>query len=261
MLSDAEKNQILEQEIYRREVAQQLDTKQPKSTRKTVWEMLNSAIVLWLLSTVVVGLISFGYARWDKQRTADRLEAEQAAAKKREDRLAERKIDAEIASRLAYVHSVTRLQKVKQSAFASALRTLEDPSREPYSVSVFPEYSKRSLRSLLWELLQVLPPDVSSEEKQRIAAAYQRARLLPTIYTLAETYKPASHAQDRESAEVDGLARANLNTVMGKFFDLQRWDKPFTWEKHGTRLKAPVEGTDAPAKNSGNDANPAEPSK
>lgn len=237
MLTEDEKEQIRQQELYRYEVRQQLDSK--PTYRSRLWKSLNSAFVLWMLSTVVVGLISFAYTRWEKQRELHRIVAEQAAIKKREDGLTLRKVDAEIASRLAYVHSVIRLSNPSHEAFISALRTLEDPSREPYAVSVFPEYSKRSLRSLVWELLQVLPEDVSGDERQLVLVAYDRARLLPTIYALAT----ASSKKSGDASPPDA-ARANLETVMLKFFDLERWGKPFTWEKHGKRLALPGKARD-----------------
>lgn len=56
------------------------------------WERLNSPFMLWVLSTIVVGLVSFGYGKFD-----DRLKSDS----KRRDEL--RRADAEIASRIDHM--------------------------------------------------------------------------------------------------------------------------------------------------------------
>jgi hypothetical protein len=122
---------------------------------------------------------------------------------------------------------------------------MEKPSEGRYVVNVYPEFAGRSLRSLLLDLLQVLPETTPEErdEKQRVSVAYDRARLLPTLYVLAT--KDEKLATAGSSDEAPALIRNNLKTLMTMFFDLNRWGKPFTWEKKGKRLKLP----DADTKN------------
>lgn len=242
MLRNSRKNDILQEERYRREIAVQLDSASRRTTKNAVWDALNSAFCLWLLSTVVVGFISWRYTQWEKHREADRIVHEQAAIRKREDGLTLRKLDAEIASRLQFVHSVIRLSNPSHEAVLSVLRALENPSHQTYSVNVFPEYSARSLRSLLWELVEVLPEGTDPSERHRILVASERARLLPTIYVLAEQHAPSGGG----NGEVRPAVYANLTTVMQTFFDLERWGFPFSWEKGRRRLKLPDEGAREP---------------
>src|SRR5690242_2154609 len=59
MLSEDEKSHIMEEESFRQEVRQQLETeKLPPSKNKKFLDFVNTPLALWLLSTVVVG--SFG---------------------------------------------------------------------------------------------------------------------------------------------------------------------------------------------------------
>lgn len=199
---------------------------------QSIWSILNSPFSLWMLSSVLLGGITFAYTKWGEIRDSKRIDAEHAARLAHENLVTTRKLDAEIASRLSYVHSLTRLGEVSTKSFLLALASLEQPSTETYSVSVFPEYSQRTLRSLLWELLQVLPETSQAEkdEKQRVRVAYDRAKLFPTIYALA---------QRNRTTKVDPAARANLNSVKIKFFNLDRWENPFTWERSGKRLRLP----------------------
>ena len=86
MLTDEDKARIREEEIFRDEVRKSLDDK--KSSRKGFGAVINSPIVIWLLSTVVIGLVSFGYtmcnasresiARTDKLKTEMKLRLNRA---------------------------------------------------------------------------------------------------------------------------------------------------------------------------------------
>jgi hypothetical protein len=239
---DETSERIYREETYRVQVREQIAKKaDSKNSRGKFWEMLNSAFSLWFLSTIVVGSVTFFYTKCEHSREDARIASDRAIALQQERDLAIRKTDAEIASRLSYVHSLTRTQEVGADSLEKALLILENPSEGGYPVNVFPEYSRRSLRSLLWDLLRDLPAndDEQKDERLRIEAAYQRARLLPTLYVLLEKCKGVKPTLEGE--EPCSGVRSNLGTIMANYFDLLRWDRPFTWEKAGKRIQPPAE--------------------
>lgn len=76
MLTQDQKNQILLEERYRREVQLKLD----KPKRRSLWEFVNSAFGMWLLTTVVVSWgLELNAARMrdvERQNKLDRLHLE-----------------------------------------------------------------------------------------------------------------------------------------------------------------------------------------
>ena len=61
MLTQDEKDKIIEEEKFRNEVRVSLST---SKTENSVMQFLNSAFGLWILSTVFIGLITFGYNKY-----------------------------------------------------------------------------------------------------------------------------------------------------------------------------------------------------
>ena len=155
MLTDSDKARILEEETYRREVRLALTDSRGARWQK-FWSIVNSAVFIWLLSSVVLGTASFLYNRREK---ADAIEDE--------NRRTAKKLDAEITNRLLYFDQLLVMQRMTLQSDSSTqgdydlskllVTALERPSAADYPVNVFPEYLNRSLRSLLWELIEVVP--------------------------------------------------------------------------------------------------------
>jgi hypothetical protein len=76
-LTEEQKIQIQAEEAFRQEVRRKLEQNPPLSKSEKTWKCLNQSFVLWTLSTVVVGLIGFAYAR---VHTGLVLQAENARA-------------------------------------------------------------------------------------------------------------------------------------------------------------------------------------
>jgi hypothetical protein len=103
LLTDEDKEHIYQEEKYRLEVRAQLDKASPKvKTGEKIWTFINSTVFLWFLSSVVLGLISFSYARWDAKRTREREGREKSAFIEREKTETAKRIDGEITSRINY---------------------------------------------------------------------------------------------------------------------------------------------------------------
>jgi hypothetical protein len=123
MLTDKHKERIYQEEVYRREVREQLDNTNPPRAKKgaKIWTFINSPFFLWFLSSAVVGIISFSYANWDKQRGLERDQRERAALVDRENIQTARKLDAEISSRLTYFATSQGILLTKNSDKTSGI--------------------------------------------------------------------------------------------------------------------------------------------
>ena len=92
MLTDQDKARILDEETYRREVRAGLEMADSRGARrKKLWSIVNSAVFIWFLSSIVLGTASFLYSKGEK-----------AYAIEHEKKTTADKLDAEIASRLVY---------------------------------------------------------------------------------------------------------------------------------------------------------------
>lgn len=138
MLTEEEKRRIREEEIFRQEVRLSLE-KRTKSKWAKFWAFLNTSFGIWLLSTVAVGLITWGYTQWEENHT-----------KSIENRQLIRKIDLEIAARLSYFEpKLTSAKNIWD--YSMALAALDNPlTPTGVPIGVFPEFKQRNLRSLLF---------------------------------------------------------------------------------------------------------------
>ncbi|HEX8163988.1 MAG TPA: hypothetical protein VF538_19110 [Pyrinomonadaceae bacterium] len=218
MLTDEDKERIRLEELYRHEVAKELGKK--KSKWEDISAFVNSAVFIWFLSSVVLGLISFAYTKWESGREDERRKHEQELKLAQENKLIARKLDAEIASRLSYF-ATQSMRPNETTVINKIVVGLEKPSAIDYPINVFPEYANRSLRSLLWELLQVVPDNEAGE----IRLAYDKSKILYSIY-LAD-FQRASQAKTGQSNR--GLLEIIKNLLsIRQAFDLERWGKPFS---------------------------------
>jgi hypothetical protein len=220
MLSDQEKERIYLEEVYRGEVRNNLKDNAGRSQRENIWTFLNSALFLWFLSSVVIGLASFGFAHWEKQRDEDRKLWE----KQQEQSRIRKSLDMEISTRLVYVHTLTYKDKVISSdPLLEALSVLAKPADSKFPVNVIPEYSNQNIRTLLSQLLDALPPDDS--DRKRVQDAYDTSLLFQVEYTMITLNPPAVRSAKCENGEM--LDRCGFYKAMVKDFNLDRWDHPF----------------------------------
>jgi hypothetical protein len=84
-LSEEEMKRIKAEEIFRQEIRAQLEKAKPSRTKtEKAWEFLNSAFGVWVLSTVIVGLITLAYTihldsvkkEGERKERSQKLEAE-----------------------------------------------------------------------------------------------------------------------------------------------------------------------------------------
>jgi hypothetical protein len=139
MLADEDKTRIREEEIFRDEVRKDLSRHEKDTLVERTWKVLNSSICIWLLSTVVVGLIVQSYGSFQNKQEARRIEE---------------RLRLEIESRVRNFNR--RIDSASspdaRDSLAAALAELENATGTKNAFRVFDEYKDRSLESLLLEL-------------------------------------------------------------------------------------------------------------
>ena len=93
-------------------------------------------------------------------------------------------------------------------------------------MNVFPEYQNRSLRSLLWELVQVAP----DQEKEEIRRAYRQSLQLQYIYS--QGLYGSKQLPNQPRAPLAHTLHAIADSVVAtkefvSVFNLKRWGSPF----------------------------------
>jgi hypothetical protein len=155
MLLEEEKNRIRAEEIFRYEVRREIEARRPKdSRRKRLWSLVNSTFGVWLLSSVVLGGLTFAYTIY-QQQSAEKMRMAQA----------ERRLKQEISGRVANGLDTMR-QNSKRIERGEQGRTMEAVYNEAisfldnrvtsdsytYDFSTYPEYKERKFQSLMVEL-------------------------------------------------------------------------------------------------------------
>jgi hypothetical protein len=243
MLTDDEKEHIREEEVYRREVRNGLETTDRKGSKwHKYWSIVNSAVFIWFLSSVVLGSASLLYTRWEQERARERERAAKDYLVERENKKTALRLDAEITNRLVYFSNLLKIREVafaeqsgmlqygeivsmEEYSLAKVLVALERPSAMEYPVNVFPEYANRNFRSLLWELMGVVP----DEEKGSLQPAYERAAQLQQIY-LKTRYAERRSPKQRIIHAFQARALSESAITTGEVlltFNLPRWGSVF----------------------------------
>lgn len=137
----------------------QAESRPTKTRRQRFREILNESFTLWLLSSVLLGGLSWAYTEWDESR----IEREA-------NRSSIMKLDIEIASRVR--RSAERFQFAHdQVGVNESIAMLDQGS------GVFNEFDDRAFESLLIELGWMVP----SGKKQAVESARQAIRRLQKL--------------------------------------------------------------------------------
>lgn len=212
ILTEQERHRIRLEEIFRSEVKEQIEKAKGRPSRRARFlAFFNTGLGLWLLSSIAVGTISWSYSEWSRYQQSKETKQELI-----------RKLDLEIAVRLRYFNSLVS-EANNLRTFYEALRGLEQPSWLVRGLpnTVFPQFSERSFRSLLWELYTIVP----SAEKQPILGALRQAQELAERITPSDA-KRSQNPFALEKAPVPQEALNLVKTAIGKEFNLNRWALP-----------------------------------
>ena len=157
MLTDEDKNKILAEERFRQEVRTKLQetTAQP-SPLANLFRFFNSNVGIWILSSVLVGFLSFAYTSWEQSKT---------------NRVLVEKIDNEITARITRANGI--LQRGKQ--------TQQLPKEIPLALevlkgqdSLYPEFRDLPLIALLHKAKVLVP----GSQEQEVLEAYALSKKL-----------------------------------------------------------------------------------
>ncbi len=176
MLSEEEKRKIRLEEEYRLEVRSMLET---KGGGKTVFSTLNQPIVVWFLSSVILGGITFAYARLQHRFEVSRQERATIV-----------KIVTEITDRGDQFSGpwLDRYSTDQGLKWAGALSPLRDPMiiGGMAGPPVFPEFSGRTVRSLIVELRSRCQGSKATSELLETLTAIQNLQGEPRPTCVAE---------------------------------------------------------------------------
>ena len=183
MLSEEEKAKIRAEEVYRQELRQALERgDRGPFMREKLWSLLNSSFVLWFLSSIVVTALTASYGVYQRARDDEvrRLELQ-------------RRLDTEISGRIAAAVIGLRINRERirrgdgieaDDVYVLVVSYLDNffvsQADNPRDFSVYPEYRRRTFRSLLHELSRIT---VNSEldDLHEAAKAYDRISELGNV--------------------------------------------------------------------------------
>ncbi len=194
MLSDNAKDHIWAEERYRREVQDQLNQeREGKGRSAKLWKFLNSSFGIWLLATVAVGALSWGYTKWEAARAAEALFKSSIT-----------KLDIEINSRLQGICDGLSTNTEGSDAFRFHHLV------QGKEFSVYAEFKERDVRPLMIELSYMVPEN----QRPEIANAL---RALAQLYVLA----PSAPYDSGRTVSMETIGTARSLVMNG--IAMRRW--------------------------------------
>jgi hypothetical protein len=171
MLTEEEKIRIRDEEVFRTEVRHELEARKPRSRPERTWAFLNSSFALWFLSSVVLASLTTALTYYQAKRSEQSRKSE-----------IERRLDTEISSRIDLAQRGARLDKERvaqhneyppEAIYQNVQYYLDNSfmtgSSSSLDFSIYPEYEKRTFRSLVFELRSVADPSARSELTDALA--------------------------------------------------------------------------------------------
>jgi hypothetical protein len=213
VLTEEDRVRIKEEEIFREEVRLTLQPPAPVSKptfRSRAWTLVNSSIVLWFLSSVVIAGVTQLYSCQQSQH------AEQV----RKHEL-QRRLDTEIGNRIYQTVAGLDVWKTNvahggwtgttRGTYGQMAQYLNNALTN-VDYSVFSEYRSRSFSSLLIELSTLVEPSEVADLKDTLSA-YHRVALLSS-----DTTGDRPNTQEQAIVTTDEAI-----STMRKHFQKPRW--------------------------------------
>jgi hypothetical protein len=194
-----EEDRIRHEEILRLEIRRSIEAKQPPQSRwEKSWTFFNSALGLWLLSTVAVTILGWAFAKLSS-----------TLAHERENSILSSKLDMEIANHVREFRDTLTAEYPEgewQAGLVQLLRAADCLQGKTQAYDhLFPEYQGRTTSSLIWELREIRADRV---EKGRLLQAYQASHNINyEIHNMVARLQAMS-TKANKSAMVDALKQA-----------------------------------------------------
>ena len=205
MLTDEEKERIRQEEIFRSEVRITLNT--PNDPRQRVWKFLNSPLGLWILSSIVVASLTWGFSNWQTSalEAAKRLQLI-------------KRLDTEIVFRLRSGEKIIESAKTKEQLYLAIITINGGTKHLNFDFGVFPEFRSRSMQSLLYELSSVVDKNVKPTIDGAVLASWD----LQDVFLGALNLLSSTTGIDDQT--VDEQERTSLMKLLSKF-SKERWKR------------------------------------
>lgn len=175
MLTEEGKIRIRDEEVFRTEVLRELEANKPRSRPERLWALLNSSFALWFLSSVVLASLTTALTYYQSKRSEQLKMSE-----------IEKRLDTEISSRIALAQRGASLDKERiavhneylpEAIYQNVQSYLDNSfvtgSSNRLDFSIYPEYEKRTFRSLVFELRSIADPSARTELTDTLAV-YER---------------------------------------------------------------------------------------
>ena len=197
MLTEEQKRQIREEEIFRDEIRSEVSTSESaRGFKIKLWMFLNSSFGIWFLSSVLVTSAVAGY-QWLEQYNYRSAESRKQASY----------IDLEIHARSNRALEALRNAETNND-ISNAIGRLDEGS------SIFPQYQDRKMLSLIQEQIVLVP----NSEKQELREARDQ---IPELFNHQRRLNEHDIAGNRASAE----ERKNIKMFIDDLL-LERWRNP-----------------------------------
>jgi hypothetical protein len=159
------------EEVYRDKVRRGLELSEPTPTlRRRLWLFLNSSVALWFLSSIVLTGLTTVFTI-QQNRHKEELKNTEAL----------RRLDIEISNRIFQARARLRIDDdavrnrgclyAPASIYSNVVKTLNNSHLdEGADFSVYPDYQKRTFRSLVVELNSVVDLSAQSELNETLLA-------------------------------------------------------------------------------------------
>jgi len=218
MIVAGEEKRVGAEELLRQEARPEKQPRGAKASRgKRILSLLNMPFALWFLSSVVVAGLGTLYT-WYQSYNSERVRKAEI----------ERRLNIEISSRISEALVALRLDESRieagqryfgSSFYKEALLYLEnrvtDEQGNWMDWGVYPEYQRRSFRSLIFELSAVVEPSMLPSLREA-RVGYEGLIALDDQAALVEDYtkpppqdKSLSLAATRKAIEILGGLQAN----------------------------------------------------
>lgn len=172
MLTNEEMERIKSEEIYRDEIRKKLNENEQSSFPKKSWKFINSSFGIWLLSTVVVGLVVYLY---NDNKLKNEISTNNAATIQKLETETSNRLQQFKVTLLNQEPSKIYYQKKELAYMIDGVLIIDGTYSSEKPIYIFPEYKERTMNSLLYEIGRL------SKDKNRISTITEARKLLSTI--------------------------------------------------------------------------------
>lgn len=206
ILSETEIKKIKAEELLRIQIRKEIDP--PTTNKKSFLDFLNSTLGIWVLSSVALSLITWGYTQWTENKKKD-VERDQTIAE----------MDAEISNRIIDLEMKLVQAKSIAQLESEVVVFTNYYSGNPQTVNKFESYS---VRSLMTNLAQIVDNNSKSEIKKALRALVK----LKNVYGIPVSAAPGMTKGEYNNMILtpeDEKKKKQMLDILKNEITLKRW--------------------------------------